>query len=66
MLIGTALAEELDRELGNKQGAPDYKMDLKDLSQGTAKHVVAAFDPQVDGEYSHPTSFIFCDRNSCT
>ena len=60
MLIGVALAEALDRELGNKQGAPDYKMDLKDLSQGTATHVVAAFDPQVDGEHSHPTSFIFC------
>ena len=49
MLIGTALAEELDRELGNKQGAPDYKMDLKDLSQGTATHVVAAFDPKLEG-----------------
>ena len=62
MLMSTDgdLAEALDRELGNKQGAPDYKMDLKDLSQGTATHVVAAFDPQVDGEHSHPTSFIFC------
>ena len=58
MLIGTALAEELDRELGNKQGAPDYKMDLKDLSQGTATHVVAAFDPQVDGESLRPVSCI--------
>lgn len=40
----------LDKELGNKQGEDGYKVTMKTLTQGTATHVVAAFDPKLDGQ----------------
>ncbi|RPD58287.1 short-chain dehydrogenase [Lentinus tigrinus ALCF2SS1-7] len=36
----------LDQELGHKQGSEELK--TKNFSQGTATHVVAAFDPKLD------------------
>ncbi|TFK78017.1 NAD(P)-binding protein, partial [Polyporus arcularius HHB13444] len=38
--------QALDRALGNKAGFEEFKW--KNLSQGTATHVVAAFDPKLD------------------
>ncbi|TFK85999.1 short-chain dehydrogenase [Polyporus arcularius HHB13444] len=42
-----AAAKALDKEMGYKQGSDTFQYTWKSLSQGTATHVVAAFDPKL-------------------
>ncbi|RDX40636.1 NAD(P)-binding protein [Lentinus brumalis] len=43
-----AAAKALDKEMGFKQGSDTFPYTWKNLTQGTATHVVAAFDPKLD------------------
>ena len=52
------ITEAIDREMGNKQGADDYQYTRKNVSQGAATYVVAAFDPKLDGECSQHVHFL--------
>ena len=39
---------DLDKELGNKEGETEGFV-IKQIDEGTATHVVAAFDPKIAG-----------------
>ncbi|KAI0695684.1 NAD(P)-binding protein [Cerioporus squamosus] len=43
-----AALKAIDREMGHKQGLDGFEYTMKTLTQGTATHVVAAFDPKLD------------------
>lgn len=60
VIFGTSLAtgltdedfadlKAIDKELGEPGGEDDFEWPLKTLDQGAATHVVAAFDPRVEG-----------------
>ena len=44
----------LDKELGNKQGDDGFQFFWKNLTQGTSTHIVAAFDPKLEGQCPPP------------
>lgn len=59
VIFGTSLAPGLgeadfaglkakDKEMGDPLGADDAQFDMKNIDEGTATHVVAAFDPRLD------------------
>lgn len=50
------IAERIDKEIGDPLGEDDAVFDVKTLDECAATHVVAAFDPRIDGKCLAKTS----------